>query len=120
MAVSPTSMPGLPLNVWAVRVGSIPQQVVNSLMPPVRVSIAIVDWEYHLTRNQSIPRTEGRHGVEQLGEPQQAAIELREVTKAFGGKAVLDRISLSIRRGEFFVLVGSSGSGKSTLLKMVS
>jgi ABC-type Fe3+/spermidine/putrescine transport system ATPase subunit len=42
------------------------------------------------------------------------------VSKQFAGRAVLDRVSLTVARGEFFALVGPSGSGKSTLLKMVS
>jgi ABC-type Fe3+/spermidine/putrescine transport system ATPase subunit len=49
-----------------------------------------------------------------------SAVELRKVSKQFGTRSVLERVSLSIGRGEFFALVGPSGSGKSTLLKMVS
>ena len=48
------------------------------------------------------------------------AIGLEEVSKALGGRPVLDRVGLSVPRGEFFALIGPSGSGKSTLLKMVS
>lgn len=52
------------------------------------------------------------------------AVELREVTKVFGtgsGAVVaLDRISLSVARGEFVCLVGASGCGKSTLLNLVA
>lgn len=33
--------------------------------------------------------------------------------------AALDHLSLSIEKGEFFVVVGASGSGKSTLLKCI-
>ena len=48
------------------------------------------------------------------------AVELVGVSKRFGERVILDRIDLSIARGEVLVLVGPSGSGKSTLLKIVS
>lgn len=46
--------------------------------------------------------------------------ELREVTKQYGGRRVLDITTLDIRRGEIVVLVGPSGAGKSTLLRMLN
>lgn len=49
-----------------------------------------------------------------------AAIEIAQVTKAFGSTAVIHGIDLSVRDGEFVVLVGPSGCGKSTLLRMVA
>jgi len=48
------------------------------------------------------------------------AIAFRGVTKAYGGPAVVDGVTLAIARGSFTALVGTSGSGKSTLLKMVN
>jgi osmoprotectant transport system ATP-binding protein len=47
-------------------------------------------------------------------------IELQQVSKAYAGRAVLDRLSLRIERGELLVLLGRSGSGKSTLLKLIN
>jgi cell division transport system ATP-binding protein len=45
-------------------------------------------------------------------------IELSDVTKVYsGGHMALDRVSLSIGRGEFVFLVGPTGCGKSTLIK---
>jgi cell division transport system ATP-binding protein len=45
-------------------------------------------------------------------------IELHDVTKVYpGGHMALDRVNLSIGRGEFVFLVGPTGCGKSTLIK---
>jgi polar amino acid transport system ATP-binding protein len=42
-----------------------------------------------------------------------------ELTKHYGDRLVLDRISLEVRDHEVVCLIGSSGSGKSTLLRCV-
>ena len=47
-------------------------------------------------------------------------IELREVTKRYGGERVVDSVSATIRPGEFFSLLGPSGSGKTTTLMMIA
>ena len=47
-------------------------------------------------------------------------IELDRATKRYGTKAAVDDMSLSIARGELFVLIGPSGSGKSTALKLIN
>ena len=44
-------------------------------------------------------------------------IQFDHVTKRFGSKTVLDDISLEIRKGEIFFIVGPSGTGKSVSLK---
>jgi spermidine/putrescine transport system ATP-binding protein len=47
------------------------------------------------------------------------AVELKDVTKKFGEVVAVDRVSLSIRDGEFFSLLGPSGCGKTTSLRMI-
>ncbi|TMV86649.1 sn-glycerol-3-phosphate ABC transporter ATP-binding protein UgpC [Thioclava sp. BHET1] len=49
-----------------------------------------------------------------------ASIEIESVRKSYGTFPVLHGVDLSIRDGEFVVLVGPSGCGKSTLLRMIA
>jgi spermidine/putrescine transport system ATP-binding protein len=48
------------------------------------------------------------------------SVELRSVTKRFGGLVAVDDISLELARGEFFTLLGPSGCGKTTTLRMIA
>ena len=48
-------------------------------------------------------------------------IVLRNVSKTYdNGYAAIHNIDLTVREGEFMVVVGPSGCGKSTLLRMVA
>jgi len=49
-----------------------------------------------------------------------ASIDIQSIRKSFGAFPVLHGVDLSIRDGEFIVLVGPSGCGKSTLLRMIA
>src|SRR5574338_332421 len=49
-----------------------------------------------------------------------ASVAIRDVRKAFGATDVIHGVDISIRDGEFVVLVGPSGCGKSTLLRMIA
>lgn len=46
------------------------------------------------------------------------AIEFRDVSIAFDGQALLDRISFAVPPGEMRILIGPSKSGKSTIIKL--
>ncbi len=48
------------------------------------------------------------------------AIEMRNVSAAYGDNEVLRQISLSVDMGEFLVIIGPSGCGKTTLLKLIN
>lgn len=47
-------------------------------------------------------------------------IELRNITKSFEGRLVLDRFSLSVSAGTGVAFQGESGRGKTTLLRIVA
>jgi sn-glycerol 3-phosphate transport system ATP-binding protein len=49
-----------------------------------------------------------------------ADIAIRNVTKNYGPTRVIDGVDLTIRNGEFMVILGPSGCGKSTLLRMIA
>src|SRR6476619_7188723 len=49
-----------------------------------------------------------------------ASVAIRDVRKAFGATNVIHGVDISIRDGEFVLLVGPSGCGKSTLLRMIA
>jgi sulfonate transport system ATP-binding protein len=47
-------------------------------------------------------------------------LKLQGLRKSFGGKTVLQDVSLDIQPGEFVAIVGRSGCGKSTMLRLVA
>ena len=49
----------------------------------------------------------------------QAAIEVRDLVKAYGPLRAVDGISFEVRAGEFFGILGPNGAGKTTTLEIV-
>ena len=49
-----------------------------------------------------------------------AGVDVENVAFGYGATPVLEDVSLSIRKGEFFAFLGPSGSGKTTLLRLVA
>ena len=49
----------------------------------------------------------------------EVVLAARDITVEFGGKKVLDKLSLDVMRGEILGFVGASGAGKSVLLRMI-
>ena len=49
-----------------------------------------------------------------------AGVEIRHLSKRFAQLNAVDDVDLSIREGEFLVLLGPSGCGKTTLLRMIA
>lgn len=48
------------------------------------------------------------------------ALEIKNISKRFEDKLVLDNISFSINKGEIFGLLGPNGAGKSTLINIIT
>ncbi|MBT9778075.1 ATP-binding cassette domain-containing protein [Clostridium sp. MCC353] len=48
------------------------------------------------------------------------SIKIEHAVKKYGDKVIIPDLSLNIRQGEFFTLLGSSGCGKTTLLRMIA
>jgi branched-chain amino acid transport system ATP-binding protein len=49
-----------------------------------------------------------------------ALLEIREVSKAFGGVQAVSRVSLDVAPGALMSVIGPNGAGKTTLLNMIS
>ena len=47
-------------------------------------------------------------------------LELKGITKRFGGKTILDNLNLTVTDGKILTIVGPSGAGKTTLLRCIS
>ena len=50
----------------------------------------------------------------------QFRLEMKNISKQFGGIRALDSVSVQVRPGEIHALIGENGAGKSTLIKVLS
>lgn len=67
-----------------------------------------------------LPDTLIAHLTPYAGPSFKKAVELRDVHIEYGGNIILDKVSLSISRGEKCCLSGPNGAGKSTLLSLIT
>jgi sn-glycerol 3-phosphate transport system ATP-binding protein len=63
---------------------------------------------------------QGHTAVGTTGIATSAAIEVRDLRKAWGEQAAVDSINFTAPAGEFTVLLGPSGCGKSTTLRLIA
>src|SRR3978361_531215 len=53
-------------------------------------------------------------------QPQDPVLEVRGLSKRFGGVHALERVDFTLRAGEVVALAGDNGAGKSTFTKIIS
>ena len=53
-----------------------------------------------------------------MGKP--ALLNLKNISKSFGGVQALDDVSINVNKGEVHAVVGENGAGKSTLMKIIA
>jgi branched-chain amino acid transport system ATP-binding protein len=49
-----------------------------------------------------------------------ALLEVRDLTKRFGGLVAVDRVSFDVEEGSIFSVIGPNGAGKSTMFKLIT
>ena len=67
--------------------------------------------------SQDVTKNVSTHSNFLVTEP---LIELKGISKSFGGSMVLDEVDLTLHRGEALAIIGPSGTGKSTLLRIMA
>lgn len=55
-----------------------------------------------------------------MPETNEIILELKEVNKSFGGLLAVDKVNLSLNKGELRALIGPNGAGKTTLLNLIN
>lgn len=63
--------------------------------------------------------TEASPALEPPATSTRHVVELRDVVMRFGGKRVLDHVSLAVAPQERLVIIGQSGAGKTTILRLI-
>lgn len=46
-------------------------------------------------------------------------LRTEKLSKSFGGKKAVDKVSMRIKKGEIYGFIGKNGAGKTTLMRLV-
>lgn len=69
-------------------------------------------------QNSSVAANQSWEEAGRSAEEADLAIVARDLLQVFGQKTAVNRLNLSVKRGEFFGFLGPNGAGKSTTIKM--
>ena len=69
--------------------------------------------------NKSCPHCAAEHWGTEGDCSREALISLRNISVEWDGRAVLDDVSLVVRKGDFIAITGPNGGGKTTLLRII-
>ncbi len=72
-----------------------------------------------MTRSAT-PQAGATTSAPQPGEAADVLLDVREVSKSYGARKALDKVSLQVAPGQFVALLGPNGAGKSTLFQLLS
>ena len=75
---------------------------------------------HHRAAAAALSSARGRQAMTVTAAPDAPLLQVGTLTKTFGGFTALDNISVDIRKGERFGLIGPNGSGKTTLINCIS
>ncbi len=80
----------------------------------------VADRRYRWMRTVRLDKKFGKNGSDKRMDEEITLLEVRHLHKDYGNGAVLEDISLNLKKGEVLVLIGPSGCGKSTFLRCIN
>jgi branched-chain amino acid transport system ATP-binding protein len=57
---------------------------------------------------------------QEVGEGLKPVLEVREITRRFGGLVAVNKVSFTVQKNEIFGLIGPNGAGKTTLFNLIT